>query len=174
MSPVVRTVLLISFFAAFPFLFILLNAQFNPDNQPAAVIIIFFICGLIILFGLAAFSGWRELARHYPLTQTFQGEKLSRQSLCLTNKWFINRGTMTIGINTKGIYLKPAGIFSFGSPPIFIPFEEINRLEKDTFPMASPPEHLVKIITQKSPHLPLWITARFFDTIKSNINKPLT
>jgi hypothetical protein len=76
-------------------------------------------------------SGWTELARRYRIVGKFSG-----------NKWHFLDGKMrsemnfynslTVGVNRQGLYLAPFIGFRPGSPPLFIPWHDIQMRVEDS------------------------------------------
>jgi hypothetical protein len=92
-----------------------------------------FIPGILIyslgfLFVLIKVSGWDQIATMYPYCETFQGKifRFSNGYIGITHF----SGSLDIGINQEGLYLKPFFLFRLHYPPALIPWSEISRFEE--------------------------------------------
>ena len=73
-------------------------------------------------------SGWKKLAEHYRATNTPSGKTFYFES-CVVNKSAYKKG-MTIIVSEQGLFMKVLPIFRFGHAPLFIPWANINTIEK--------------------------------------------
>ena len=44
--------------------------------------------------------------------------------------WIRYKGTLNVGITPEGIYLSVIPVFNLGTPPLLIPWQAIDRIEK--------------------------------------------
>jgi hypothetical protein len=92
-----------------------------------------FIPGILIyslgfLFVLIKVSGWDQIATMYPYRSTFQGKIFKFSSAYLGTTQF--KGSLDIGINHEGLYLRPFILFRLHYPPALIPWSDVSRFEK--------------------------------------------
>ncbi|MBD2363180.1 hypothetical protein H6G36_18640 [Anabaena minutissima FACHB-250] len=70
---------------------------------------------------------WNRLAKlyrtHEPPPPNFS--RMERGSV----GWVYYKSTLNVGVSSKGIYLSVFPLFSFGSPPLLIPWSAIEKIE---------------------------------------------
>ena len=97
---------------------------FEPFTVPG-YIIFFIILWIGVCNLIAAASGWRVLAGHYPAISAFDGRKLWFKSAGMRS-WMNYSNCITIGANKYGLYLSVLPLFRVGHPPLFFPWTDIS------------------------------------------------
>lgn len=74
---------------------------------------------------LARIGGWSTLADVYRSSEAFEGNRWRFQSAQM--RWGVNyNGILTVGANTRGLYLAVGLLLRAGHPPLFIPWTDIS------------------------------------------------
>ncbi len=94
----------------------------------AILVYMLFWSGVISLIG---FASWRPLAEQYPAEnwpQEEEGLTLSWQSMSIGMSNYGN--VLNAVVAAEGLYLRPARMFAFNHPPVFIPWGSIVSTSK--------------------------------------------
>jgi hypothetical protein len=107
-------------------------------------------------FGVSFLGGWFFLARRYRFDQEFLGKRWRRRSGGME---FMGRAhytnCLTLGSDSKGLFLSVLFLFRVGHPPRFVPWSEINAT---TYRFLFLP--FVRLRLQRDPSISLWLTKR--------------
>ena len=97
---------------------------------PLFVIMWFSICAL-----LSRISGWSSLAKHHYATQPESGERFRFVSGSIGVKFLpvSYSSCLFFVVNNKGIHLSLLFLFRFQSPPLFIPWSQVESVEEKRF-----------------------------------------
>lgn len=132
------------------------DALFLSIVIPLALIIGFPAFG----FGLAAFSGWRVLARHYAASERFNGKRF----------WFrsaqfgpVGYGSCVMpGANADGIYLAVLFPFRIGHPPLLVPWQDVSCSKAHSFIVSR-----AELRFSKAPEVSIVISQGLADSLLS-------
>ncbi len=124
-------------------------------------------CGVCKL--LALIGGWARLARRYPAGRRRAHDASWMQAGGVGVVRY--NGTLTLGTCPEGLHLSVMKLFSFGHPPVFIPWPElhglkahdqwgIERLEFQAGHPAVTKLFLPKNVLLSLPHIPAAITSQ--------------
>lgn len=106
----------------------------SPAFSPYAFLVYFVILWLGVTALLAYVSGWVELAKQFPDKDVHDGEIFHFASGAMgESKYFpVNyRNALMIAVSTEGLRISLFFLFRFWSPPIFIPWTAIDRIEEE-------------------------------------------
>jgi hypothetical protein len=115
---------------------------------PATAILFFLLFSIIwccVIAAIACIGGWRELARSFPAEQTTfrisgadDEQRFHYASMSMGPKYFpTNYGNcLTIRVSGEGIDVKVWPMFRVLHPPLRIPWQAIQRCERETFFLA--------------------------------------
>jgi len=92
--------------------------------------------GLLIVFpafglALAAFGGWRVLARHYATSEPFCGKRFRFRSAQFGPVGY--GSCVMLAANADGIYLAVLFPFRIGHPPLLIPWQDVSCSKAHSF-----------------------------------------
>ena len=93
----------------------------------------FLVFGSLLWFGITGFFGavsWKPLQRQFPADRwpAFgEGERFGMQSARIG--WTNYNGVLNTVLTDEGLYLQPFKMFAFNHPPMFIPWEAVERTE---------------------------------------------
>ncbi|HNV70390.1 MAG TPA: hypothetical protein PKO06_11875 [Candidatus Ozemobacteraceae bacterium] len=90
---------------------------------PLALMLVLVIVN-VMLYLIARFGGWQELAGRFPERTMFQGRQWRFRSLGLSN-WTRYNNAVTIGANAQGIRFSMPWFFAAGHAPFFISWGDI-------------------------------------------------
>ncbi len=99
----------------------------------AAIIGGFLVAGPLLwlgVTGLIGALGWRPLHRRFPAGPWpgyGEGTRLGMQSARVGLMSY--RSTLNAVLTDEGLYLRPIKLFAFNHPPVFIPWEAVERVE---------------------------------------------
>ena len=85
----------------------------------------------LIVFLVAAVSGWRALAREYRSELPFTGRTWRFRTARIGVSRYKN--ALTIGVNPSGLYLAMFPMFRPGHPPLFIPWHDVAVTSESRF-----------------------------------------
>jgi hypothetical protein len=129
----------------------------DPEYLEKVVIGLLIVPFVIVVLWFVS-RGWRELAKCYPLTVPFSGQRWYCRSGEIAGAEF---GCVLIfGGDLRGVYVStifPARLF----PPLFIPWDEIKGAEKKGWLVR-----LVKLEFRQGPREEQWISARLADKLE--------
>jgi hypothetical protein len=77
------------------------------------------------------FGSWQQLAATYGYREKFVGQTWKFQYVAVNRSEYKN--SVTVGINSTGLYLAPFSLFRTGHPPILIPWAELQLEEERTW-----------------------------------------
>jgi hypothetical protein len=77
------------------------------------------------------FGAWQQLAVTYGYKDKFVGQTWKFQYAAINRSEYKN--SMTVGINSTGLYLAPFALFRTGHPPILMPWAELQIEEERTW-----------------------------------------
>ncbi|HOT26972.1 MAG TPA: hypothetical protein PLU72_02210 [Candidatus Ozemobacteraceae bacterium] len=103
---------------------------------PAGILAILLAINVILL-AVAWLGGWSSLARAYPGRQQTGGETRSFRSLRF-GYWTGYNNCVTIGGDSQGLHLSMPWFLRAGHEPIFIPWADMQIVEKQSFFGLSP------------------------------------
>ncbi|MFB3896303.1 MAG: hypothetical protein ACE14V_08370 [bacterium] len=93
-----------------------------------------FVFGMVLLsFFINSFRGsWDKLAQYYRFQGKYKGKKYYMKSLGTGGFIHYRQYSfcITIGVNNEGLYLSFFPLFRFAHYPLFIPWNEIERVEE--------------------------------------------
>lgn len=98
------------------------------DLLPLLILVLF----PFSIWQIAKFGGWSRLAEVYRTDKPFEG-------FLLKGRWgrfaygMSYKGILNLGTNPEGFYLSINKLFSFGHPPLFIPWRDIQAHEDRAF-----------------------------------------
>jgi hypothetical protein len=95
-----------------------------PWAWPVVVALGFVAFWVWLVWLMAHFTGWTNLARYYRTTQPFHGTRHHFRSGKLG--WSNYGGCLTVGTNAEGLYLAVFPLFRPGHPPLFVPWSEVR------------------------------------------------
>jgi hypothetical protein len=98
-----------------------------PPLYATLLSLAFFItmwCGISVV--IARTGGWADLAVRYRLEGPFRGRKWHFRSAGF-GQWTSYGGVLTVGANSRGLYLAVMPLFRVGHPPLFIPWEDVRK-----------------------------------------------
>ncbi len=127
---------------------------FETFSVPA-YILFFIILWICVCKLIAAFGGWRILARDYRADSVFDGQKLWLKSVGMRS-WTNYSNCINIGANTYGLYLSVLLIFRVGHPPLFFQWTDIST--EATSRRLLP--DVVKFTFAKQPDVPIIFSKR--------------
>ena len=99
----------------------------QPDSQLSLLLIPVFFVSMwgFISAGVSWIGGWSALSRTYRTQIPFVGEKWTLQRAQM--RWRTNySNTLTLGVNSQGLYLAIMLLFRFRHPPLLIPWSDIK------------------------------------------------
>jgi hypothetical protein len=96
-------------------------AQYLPYLAPLFCIL--FFIGLVWAIGFV--TGWRRLAKLYPMTKPLINEKKFYLKSISVSRWGSYNNCVTIGISDQGMSLSQLFFFRIGHSPVFIPWEDL-------------------------------------------------
>lgn len=96
------------------------------NKYPISIIIIFFIISTIVFLAIFIIN-WKRLAKLYRTNQPAPHNLLRMRNGYIGLIYY--KATLNVGITSEGIYLSIFPLFSFGSPPVLIPWQAIARIE---------------------------------------------
>jgi len=91
----------------------------------AAFFIIFPLFWIFTVWLISLISGWRKLVTRYPAHLPPQGEQLGLQTALVGFSRY--RNTMTMVVNSTGLWMQPMWLFRAGHKPVFIPWGEFQN-----------------------------------------------
>ena len=73
-------------------------------------------------------SGWRELARTYAYSGSFEGTSWRFPDVSFRRKkgWTGYGITLVLGVNSKGLYMRHVGPFQVSHPALLVPWSDIR------------------------------------------------
>jgi hypothetical protein len=81
--------------------------------------------GWVVLVTGSHLGGWASLAGQYRCLEPFSGSRWNFQ--CGQFRWFASyNNCLTIGADTRGLFLWVFPLFRVAHPPLFIPWREIS------------------------------------------------
>ena len=82
---------------------------------------------------IANLGGWKSLAQKYPAKQ-FYSKELNSYSMNSIQIGYFGQYSSVVNIKvyTDGIWLRPGFFFKFGHSPIFIKWNDVKTIEKNT------------------------------------------
>ncbi|MEA5564032.1 hypothetical protein [Anabaena sp. UHCC 0399] len=86
--------------------------------------IAFFAVSMVVMIFLFRHN-WNRLAKLYRTHEPPNFSRMERGSV----GWVYYKSTLNVGVTSKGIYLSVFPLFSFGSPPLLIPWSAIQKIE---------------------------------------------
>lgn len=98
-----------------------------------AALICFPLIFYFVLVLIAKLGGWSSLSQKYPAKQ-FNGKVLKTLPLSSLQIGYFGQysGVVNIKVYSDGIWLRPGFFFKLGHSPIFIKWNDIKSIEKDT------------------------------------------
>jgi hypothetical protein len=96
----------------------------------------FFPLFAVMWFGISALlsriGGWSSLAAHFRAAQPATGEHFRFVSGSMGEKFFpvSYGGCLFVAINDNGLHLSILFLFRFQSPPLFIPWSQVESVEQ--------------------------------------------
>jgi len=93
------------------------------------------VAGWFAITGLLAhIGGWASLAAHFRADEVPPGERFRFLSGSLGNRYFpVNYGgCLFVTVAPAGLHLSVLFLFRFRSPPLFIPWREVDSVEQES------------------------------------------
>ncbi|HLX44084.1 MAG TPA: hypothetical protein VKR43_11650 [Bryobacteraceae bacterium] len=127
-----------------------------------------------VLYGLAVFavfymtlefvgswwSGWAQLARKFPLTGRFAGQRRFFQTAYM--RWqFGYRGVLVAGTTADGLYLSARPFFPIFHPALLIPWSQIRVRRSETFFDG------IALTLDNDPRIPITLQGRIADDLRA-------
>jgi hypothetical protein len=79
----------------------------------------------LLLTVIAAISGWKILARHFPAQQEFSGSELKWQSARL--RYFVGyNNCVKVGADQTGLFIRMMWGVRVAHPPLMVPWNEVR------------------------------------------------
>ena len=128
----------------------------------ALVMAILVVTWVAIMWASSRIAGWSDLARAYPVTRPFGGNRWRWQFIALRYYW--GYGLVTVGASSEGLYLS---VLAFGEPqghdPILIPWTEVTvgRPERMTA------FYQAELRSRRVPGVPIRIKRSLLDKLRS-------
>jgi hypothetical protein len=128
------------------------------DNHTFAFVGILFAFSALMWVGLSflsgRLSGWQALAERYRFDGKFTGERWRFRSGRM--RWTVHYGNiLTLGADSRGVYLSVITLFRVGHPPLLVPWREIAVTKKRSFFVQR-----TGLILDREAKIPLWIPVR--------------
>ncbi|MEI7833330.1 MAG: hypothetical protein WCJ56_09045 [bacterium] len=103
-----------------------------PVQLQILAFIVFFICiWCLVSLVLSLISGWYRMAKIFRSVRKPEGKYFRWQSGII---WYVNyNNVLNIHVSEEGIFISLIWLFSFGSPPLFIPWNDIYNLHEEQF-----------------------------------------
>ena len=80
---------------------------------------------VLVCLLVARIGGWSLLAEIYRSSEPFEGSKWRFQSAQM--RWWMNyNNCLTVGTNSRGLYLATFLLFRPGHPPLFVPWTDVS------------------------------------------------
>ena len=93
------------------------------------IVPLFFAMWLLISLVISYIGGWAKLAGDFKARSAFTGQLWNWQSGSM--RWTAHYSRcLTVGCDTRGLYVSVLPIFRFKHPPLFIPWMEISTTRK--------------------------------------------
>ncbi|MFZ6875877.1 hypothetical protein ACO0LF_27725 [Undibacterium sp. Di27W] len=88
-----------------------------------------------ILVSLSFLGGWASLATHFRATQAATGERFRFASGSMGSRFFpVSYGScLFVSVNEQGLHLSVFFLFRLFSPPLFLPWSQIEAIEKKRY-----------------------------------------
>ena len=97
----------------------------HPGLFIAAFAVFFLLASMVAMAGVAATGGWRLLAERYRTEREMPTRRRILQRAQM--RWYTSyNNILTLGSDAEGLYMALPRIMSFGHPPLFIPWREIQ------------------------------------------------
>ncbi|BAY17482.1 hypothetical protein NIES2109_11910 [Nostoc sp. HK-01] len=93
-----------------------------PDWYFTALALFFPLLTIFVLH-----LNWNRLAKHYRTYESPPANFWRMQHGSVG--WLYYKGTLNVGVSRQGIYLSIFPLFSFGLPPLLIPWSAIRKIE---------------------------------------------
>lgn len=105
----------------------------DTDSLTALIIflgfpVFFVLFWTAVCYLLGWVGGWQKLAADYHHTASFLGQTYNFRNGRM--KWVNYKNVLTLGADTKGLYIAVLFLFRIGHPPLFIPWQDINTTEE--------------------------------------------
>ncbi len=121
------------------------------EPNPQLILVLLPVVWCVVSVLLAHIGGWRELARAYPATRRFDGEKLGVRSARLG---YVNyNNCIRVSAGPAGLLLRMILPFRLAHPPILVPWTEVSVSDSGKRGWLIPP---VTLTTRRCP----WVTIR--------------
>ncbi|MEN9866546.1 MAG: hypothetical protein RL748_2136 [Pseudomonadota bacterium] len=100
--------------------------------EPLLLLLLFAALWLTISTLLPRVSGWTKLAQRFHATQAANGERFSVVSARMGKGFFTIRynNCLFFTVNNAGFHMSIMFFFRFQSPPLFIPWSEVESIEE--------------------------------------------
>jgi hypothetical protein len=132
------------------------------DNNPLALVPLFVLLWCAVVFSIAAFSGWMNLARRFRLSSAFTGPSWGLQSAYM--RWASRyRSCLNIGADATGLKLSVLFLFRVGHPPLLVPWSEISVARRRKFLFV----RQVKLLLGREEQIPFVIGGGLADRIQA-------
>jgi len=93
-------------------------------NDPVQFSVGFVVLWCTVCFGLSLLGGWYSLGQHYRQKEPFLGRRWHMRSATLRLVGYGN--CLTVGADSKGLFLSVLFPFRIAHAPLFIPWSEIQ------------------------------------------------
>jgi hypothetical protein len=117
-----------------------------------------------IVYLIARFGGWSDLAKHYAIQEPFSGTTFQMQSVTI-GMLGNYRSVVTIGANYDGLYLNPLVVYRPGHPPLLIPWDDIETRDARGLSFGE----MVSFSPRKTPKRTISISKKLADKL-SNVS----
>jgi hypothetical protein len=103
-----------------------------PLLAPLWFVLLFAVMWLVITGVLSRVSGWASLAAQFRATQPTGGENFRFVSGSMGKKGFPvgYRNCLSVSVGERGLGLTMLFLFRLGSPPLFIPWSDVESVEE--------------------------------------------
>ena len=98
---------------------------------PLALIVIFPLMWILVVWLISLTSGWQQLAERYPATQPATGRKWLGQFGLVNRARYSN--VLNLTTDDTGVWIEVIPLFRINHPPLFIPWHEIHSPQPVTF-----------------------------------------
>lgn len=98
---------------------------------PLAFTIIFPLFWCFTIWIISLMSGWRRLAKEYPVLQPPSGKAWREQTVFVKQSSY--KRMLTLTTNAEGMFIEVMWLFRFGHPPLFIPWHKFHFSDSRVF-----------------------------------------
>jgi hypothetical protein len=125
--------------------------------NPLYFALFFLVLWVLMNLIISRLTGWARMAAHYPYVGGFTG-KIWRFQTVTTRRGMGYKGNVSVGADSRGLYLSMFALFRFGHRPLFVPWHDITITEKQIFKSKA-----LELRFRKTEDLPVRIFAKLGD-----------